>query len=222
MLEVVVAIVILVTAMSIAFEVFSATVRGWKRGMEVADGIKHGDFALTELVSALNSTIYFMNPRKAYAFRVEKGTSDGLPADTISFVTASGAFMPPQSPFASGPHRLTLFIDVDENGDSALYALSMPAVADPEQMEEDYPSDPLLVSRSVSGLEILFWDKRAEEWTEEWELDNSIPERILVELYVTSADEEEEPIRFSRMLDIPVFPAVSARLSSPSSPPNKK
>ena len=222
MLEVMVAIVILVTAMSIAFEVFSATVRGWKRGMEVADGIKHGDFAMNQLVAALNSTIYFMNPRRAYAFTVEKDTLAGLPADSISFVTASGAFMPPESPYAKGPHRITLFIDFDEYNNPALYALAMPAVANPDDMEEDYPSDPLLISRSIGGMEIFFWDKNAEDWIDEWEQANSVPERILVDVYVTSADEEEEPIRFSRVLEIPVSPSVKERLRSPVSTQNNR
>jgi hypothetical protein len=222
MLEVLVAIVILVVAMSIAFEVFSATVRGWKRGMEVADGIKHGDFAMTQLVAALNSTVFFTNARKVYAFRVEKDVIDGLPADTISFVTASGAFMPPQSPYAKGPHRLTLFIDFDEEGNPALFALPLPAVADPEEIEEDYQLEPILVSRAISGLEIFFWDKQNEDWTDEWEAENSVPERILIDVYVTSADEEEEPILFSRSLDIPVFLSVKERLRSPASTQNNQ
>ncbi len=218
LLEVMVAIVILVVVMSIAFEVFSATLRGWKRGTEVADGIKHGDFAMNELVSALDSTIYFFNPRKVYAFLVEKDSTLGIPSDRISFVTASSAFMPPYSPYEKGPHRLKLFIDIDDTDAPALYALPMPAVADPETFEEDYTTEPILVSRSISGLEILFWDKNAEEWTEEWEADNSIPERIQVTLYVTSADPTEEPILFTRVIEIPVFNSVAERLRSPASP----
>lgn len=217
LLEMLVAIVVLVAAMSIAFEVFNATIRGWKRGTEVAEGIKHGDFAMSQLTAALNSTIYFNNTRKVYAFLVEKDDLQGLPADTISFVTASGAFMPFDSPYANGPHRLKLFIDVDENGDPALFALPMPAIADPEDFEDEYATEPLLVSRSVSGLQIFFWDDDNEEWIEEWEPENSIPERILIDLYVSSADEDEEPMVFSRAIEIPVYESVKERLKSPAS-----
>ncbi len=216
MLEVMVAIVILVIAMSIAFEVFSATIRGWKRGTEVADGIKHGDFAMSQLVSALDSTIYFFNARKVYAFTVEKDSTYGLPSDTLSFVTASSSFMPVDSPYAKGPHRLKLFIDPDDDGDPALFALPMPAIANPNDFEDEYAVDPILISRSISGLEIQFWDKDQETWTEEWESDNSVPERILIDLYVTSPDEDEEPIRFTRVIEIPVFESVAERLKSPA------
>ena len=57
LLEILVAMVILTVAMSIAYSAFSGTIRGWKRGIEVIDGIKHGDFAMTQLVAALNRTI---------------------------------------------------------------------------------------------------------------------------------------------------------------------
>ena len=217
LLELLVAMVILVIAMSIAFEAFSGTIRGWKRGMEVMEGIQHGDFAITQLVSALDSTIYFYNDRKTYAFLFEKKNQSGLPADTISFVTASGAFMPPDSPFASGPHRLDLFIDDADDGEPALFAKAMPAVANTEEMEEKYDAEAHLVSRAVRGLEIMVWDKDAEDWTEEWEKENSVPERILIAIYVESNDPAEEPIVFDRVIEIPVAASLASKLTGPTS-----
>ncbi len=215
LLELMVAMIILTIAMSIAFQAFSGTIRGWKRGSEVIDGLKHGEFAMTQLVSALNSTIYFTNPRKTYAFEFEKGSSSGLPADMISFVTCSGSFMPSDSPFADGPHRLRLFID-DDGGNPALFAIPMPATANMEEMEEEYDNEPLLVSRAIQGLEILFWDKDNEDWTEEWEEENSIPERIMLTLFAASAEEDEEPIAFTRVIEIPVHQSLKDKLTTPS------
>ncbi len=209
--------VILTIAMSIAFQAFTGTVRGWKRGTEVIDGIKHGDFAITQLVASLRSTIYFNNPRKTYAFIIDKGTSGGLPADLISFVTASSAFMPSDSPFAVGPHRVELFIDDDDRGNPALFARPMPAVPIDEDLEDEYDSEPILVSRAIQGLEILIWDEENEDWTEEWEPENSIPERILIAVFVESEEEYEEPIEFTRVIEIPVALSVKDKLASPSS-----
>jgi prepilin-type N-terminal cleavage/methylation domain-containing protein len=215
LLELMVAMVILTIAMSIAFQAFSGTIRGWKRGTEVLDGIKHGDFAMGQLVAAVNSAIYFNNPRKTYAFKFEKNMSGGLPSDMISFVTASGAFMHPDSPFATGPHRIKLFID-DADGEPALFAITMPAIANDEEFEDEYDAEPILVSRAIQGLEILFWDKETEDWTEEWEPENSMPERILLTIFSASEDEKEEPIAFSRVLEIPVAKSVKDRLAGPS------
>lgn len=223
LLELIVAIVILVIAMSIAFEAFTGTIRGWKRGTEVADGIKHGDFAMTQLTSALNSMLYFNNPRKTYAFKLEKDTAaTGLPGDIISFVTVNGAFMPADSPYAEGPHRIKLFVDGDEYGNSALYALAMPAISDEEEFEDEFGAEPALVSRQVGGLEVMIWDKQNETWTDEWEKNNAVPERIEISLYISSTDESEEPIVFRRVLEIPVFDSMKDRLSNPSKSKGKQ
>lgn len=215
LLELLVAMVILVTAMAIAFQSFSGTIRGWKRGMEVIDGIKHGDFAMNQLAAAINSTIYFSNPRKTYAFTFEKESSAGLPADSISMVTSSGAFLPHNSPFVDGPHRLNIFIDT-EDGNQALFITATPAVANDEEAEEEYAADPILVSTAVQGLEILVWDAENEDWTEEWEKENSVPERIRLAVYVASDDEDEEPIKFERVIEIPVALSVKENLKGPS------
>lgn len=217
LLELMAAMVILTIAMSVAFQAFSGTLRAWRRGTEVIDGIKHGDFAMTQLAAALNSSIFFNNSRKSYAFLMEKGTVEGLPADTISFVTASSAFMPEYSPLKYGPHRIELFIDHDEESNPALFSIAFPAIADMEEGEDEYDSEPHLVSRAVQGIEILLWDEENEDWTEdEWDKANSIPERVKLTIFVASDEEDEEPILFSRVIDIPVAQSISAKLTSPT------
>ena len=217
LLELMAAMVIMTIAMSVAFEAFSGTIRGWRRGTEVVEGIKHGEFAMNQLAAALNSTIYFNNPRKSYAFKMERGTVNSLPADTISFVTASGAFMPEGSPLQHGPHRLELFIDDDEEGNPALFAIAFPAVANAEDAADEYDAEPYLVSRAVQGLEVLFYDKAAEEWSDiEWTKDNAIPSMVKLTVFVASEEEDEEPIAFSRVLEIPVARSVKAKLTGPT------
>ena len=216
-----VAMVLLTIAMAITFQAFSGTMRAWKRGTEVIDGMKHGDFSMNQLANTLNSMVYFNNARKAYAFEIEKKNRSGLPADTISFVTSSSAFMPPDSPFFRGPHRIELFIEDDRRGDPALFARAMPAIANNEEFEDEYNADPILASRAVQGLEVLFWDDEQEEWTEEWTEENAVPERIAVTIFVVSEDENEEPIEFTRVIEIPVALSVKARLKGPSRQPRR-
>ena len=216
MLEVIVAIVIMLIAMSIIFESFSAAIRGWKRGTEVLDGVTHGEFAMNHLTAVLNSTIYFNNPRKSYAFTFEKSTTAGLPSDTISFVTASSAMMPENSPLKNGPHRIKLYIDIDDDGNPALFSMAVPAMANFEDFEAEYAIEPHLVSRTIQGLEIMLYNAETEDWTSEWEEDNSVPERVMIMVYVPSDNEDEEPIVFTRVLEIPVAESVLLHLSGPS------
>ncbi len=215
LLELMVAIVIMVIAMAIAFQAFGGIVRAWKRGTEVANGLKHGDYTIHQLVVALDSTIYFSNSQKTYAFTVEKDSMGGYPADHLSFVTASSAFIPANSFYIRGPHRINLFINTDDRGDPALFILPMPAIANPEDFEEDFDADPILVSRRVCGLEILFWDAENEDWTDEWEQENAVPERIQVTVYVAADDENEDPMPFTRVIDIPVYDSMKLRLTGP-------
>jgi hypothetical protein len=123
--------------------------------------------------------------------------------------------MPAGSPFEHGPHRLKLFID-NEDGSPALFASALPAIANAEDEESEYNEEPMLVSRAVQGLEILIYDEELEDWTEEWEKENAVPERILIKVYVASEDEKEAPIVFTRMLDIPVAKSVQEKLASPT------
>jgi prepilin-type N-terminal cleavage/methylation domain-containing protein len=223
LLELMAAMVILTIAMAIAFEAFSGTIRGWKRGSEVVEGIKHGDFAMTQLATALNSTIFFTSPRKNYAFKMERGTVSGLPADSISFVTASSAFMPEGSPLRHGPHRIELYIDDDEEGNPALFSLAFPAIADIEEAEDEYDAEPHLISRAVQGMEVLLYNKELEDWSDdEWEKGNSIPDMVKLTLFVASEEEDEEPIEFSRVIEIPVAASVSAKLTGPTQQKKKK
>lgn len=220
LLELIVAMVILVVVMSLVFKAFTGTIHGWKRGTEVIDGIKHGDFAMHQLAAALNSTIYFYNERKSYAFTFEKGSHNGLPADTISFVTASGAFMPQNSPLRNGPHRIKIYIDTDDDGEPALFSLAVPALVDLEDSDSfnaDFDTEPYLISRTIQGLEIMVYNEKDEFWTVEWEKKNSVPERIKITVYVPSDDDDEEPIVFTRVLDIPVAKSVKDKLTGPSS-----
>ena len=216
LLELIVAITILTVAMSIAFQAFSSTLRGWKRGNEVIESIHHGDFAMRQCASALNSMIYFQDARKRYAFRFEKELSSSLPADWISFVTASPYFLHPNDPLAEGPHRLQLYIQDDEYGNPALHSISMPALSDEEEFIDEYDPEPYLITRSVQGFEILIYDFESEEWTDEWDLDNRIPKRLLISFFVISEDETEEPVVYTRVFNIPAAESIDQPLSSPT------
>lgn len=217
LLEVILATSILVIVLSIVTATLFATVRGWRQGSRMLDAIKHGDFAMNQLTAALNSTVYFNNPRKSYAFTFEKETHQGLPADAISFVTAHRAFLPEHSPLKDGPHRIQLYIDDDEDGRPGLFVQAVPALAGFEEYEDAYEIESHLVSRSVQGLEISLYDKENEEWTTEWENENSVPERIMITVYISSDAADEDPIIFSRILDIPVAESIALGLKGPSS-----
>jgi prepilin-type N-terminal cleavage/methylation domain-containing protein len=216
LLELIVAMVILTMTMALSFQAFSGTIRGWKRGTRVMENIKHGQFAMLQLANALNSTVYFNNPRQSYGFIFEKngGNSADYPADIISFVTASSAFVPYGHPLTRGPHRLKLYIDKSDNGEDALFAEIRPIVAD----EDKYKADPILVTTGIQGIECTFYDEEQDSWTDEWTHKNSIPKRIKVALYAPPNKDEkaDDGVVFTRIFEIPVAASVPAQLKGPS------
>jgi len=216
LLELIVAIVIFSIIIAIVSQTFNAVIHGWQRGTEILEDVQHGEYAINKLSQALDSTLYFYNPRKRYAFLFEKKNSGDLPTDSLSFVTVSPAFMPRNSPLRNGPHRIKIYIDDDENGEPALFSKAVPALVDMDDKNKGNDPEPYLVSRAIQGLEILVYNEKTEEWEDTWEKKNSVPERIKVSLFVPSINEEEKPVVFTRVIDIPVAKSVKIRLKNPT------
>lgn len=212
LLELMVAIVILVIAMSIAYQALSGTVRAWRRGSEVVESMQHGNYAMTHLSAALRSAVYFNDPKKSYGFTLEKNGGT-YPSDKISWVTVSPAFIPMDSPFRHGAHRLTVFIDQTENGDDALFASARPHLADEDDYEEE---EPWLVTAGIQGIECRIYNEEEEEWEEEWTTSNSVPERIELSIFSAPENDEDEPVVFKRILEIPVAESVEERIANPT------
>ena len=96
MLELLIALTILITAVAIIWSTFSSTLRAWRRGGELLDELHNGDFIMEQLVLALRSTAFFETAPHLYGFRLED--RGGLYAeDMMSWATTSAAFIPVDS-----------------------------------------------------------------------------------------------------------------------------
>lgn len=205
LLEMLVAMTILVTAFVIIWSTFSSTLTAWKRGTDVLSEIHHGDFVMDQLVSALRSTAFFATSPHLYDFKHEKGSSGGYPADTISWVTASSAFMPMDSPYADSLHRIVFTIDAAPGGDSAVSIRAFSHLSN----EEDARPDPWFISSQVKGFRMRAYDVEDRAWLDRWEETNAIPSLVEITLYMDPVEEYGPPIRLLRAVEIPVAPAVT-------------
>ena len=216
LLEVIVALTILIISFGIAFQAFNSTLQSWKRGNEVLEGFQNGDYTMRQFSSKINSLIYFKDERKRYAFRFEKNNIGNLPVDWISFVSSSSYFLHPYDNLGNSPHRIQLFIQEDEYGELGLHSISMPALSDENDYIEKYNPTPYLINRHIKGMEIKIYDFDAEEWTDSWEYENSIPERIMITFYVITDNDNQEEISYSRVFNIPVAESIKQPLTSPT------
>lgn len=204
LLELLVTLAILVMAMSVIIGSFSVTLRGWNRSQELLEGLHHGDFVMEQLVSALRSTAFIHHTPEKYGFWLDDNGGK-YPKDTISWVTSGTAFMLPNSPLANGLHRLELSIENNEDGESAVAVRAYPYLAE----EEDFDSETWFVSSVVKGLDCRAYDEETEAWGDDWEDTNAVPRLVEVTLFLDPIEEFGQPIKFSRVVEIPVA-AVAA------------
>jgi len=208
LLEVMIAVVILAIAMTVAFQTFSAVTHAWTGARSVMDKMHHGDFALGQLSSALRSMAFFKeNAPEKYAFRIENNSA-GEGEHTISWVTASSAFIPPgEDAYSHGLHRIEVGGGTDEDGVDGLVVTVWPYLADEDKVEKKS----WFVSENIKGLSCKVYDANEgeERWKDTWEYSNAIPGLIEITLYAAPEKEYGDPIEFRQIIEIPLGPPVT-------------
>jgi len=211
LMELLIALTIMAGAMTVIIASFVATMKGWQKGGQLLEELHHGDFVMEQLVSALRSIAFFNRDGagKNYGFRMEDESRGRYPTDFISFVCSGTAFIPADSPFANGLHRIEITIDDNDDGDPAVSVRAIPHLTDPE----DWKEDPWFVSTEVKGLNVRFYEIDEERWEDEWEDTNAIPSLVEVTLFMDPLEESGTPYEISRFVEIPVARAVTQAIS---------
>jgi prepilin-type N-terminal cleavage/methylation domain-containing protein len=199
LLEMLIAISILSMIFATCHLAFSGSINAWRRGSEYLDRQHHSDFAFERISAALRSASFMQNDELDYGLYHTDNELDGQPADELSWITASPAFV--RTPYSLAPHRLLLTITSEIENTPALAAKAYFPFDQEEQIElTEYRT----VSRSLIGFNCRFYNTLDEEWVDEWTTSNSIPSEIEITLYTPPIDENDEPVTFTRILNIPV------------------
>lgn len=206
--ELLVALGILVAAFAIIFTIFVTTLSAWRRGSDALAGMHHGDFVMDQLVQSLRSAAFFESVPEFYEFRLDKRHAGGRPADLISWVTSSSAFMPLDSPYSEGLRRIVVTV---ERAPRAGYGVAIRAL--PHLSEDDMEDpDAWFVSTRVTGLRCRVFDDELGQWQDGWDETNAIPSLVEITLYIESDTPYEPPTRLQRAIEIPIAPAVTNRV----------
>lgn len=211
LLEVMIAIVILVIAMTIAWQTFSSVTRAWTNARKLMDNTHHGDFVMTQLASALRSMAFFDSLPEKYGFRMEDNSSGEYGEHSISWVTASSAFVPRGEFAEHGLHRIEVGAGKDEEGNEGLLVTVWSHLAD----EEDIEKKSWVVSENIKGLTCHVYNQEEEDWDTEWEDTNSIPGLIHITLYADPMEKYGDPIEYHQLIEIPLGPQVTNEVDSP-------
>ena len=206
LLEVLISMVILSIAMTVAWQTFSTSTRAWTGGREMLDKVHHGDFVLGQLASSLRSMASFESKPEKYSFRMENNRV-GYGEHTISWVTGSSAFIPPGEAIAHGLHRIEVGGGEDEDGTEGLVVTVWPYLADEEKVEKKS----WFVSENIKGLSCKVYDtKEGEEgWKDKWEYSNAIPGLIEITLYAEPVKKHDRPVEFRQLIEIPLGKPVT-------------
>lgn len=210
LLEVLVAMVILSIALTVAWQTFSTATRAWTGGRELMDKIHHGDFVLTRLAASLRSMAFFKTAPDRYAFLVENNPG-AYGEHTISWVTGGDAFLPPGESLRHGLRRIAVGAGTDDDGNEGLVVSVWPYLADEE--EADVKS--WFISENIKGLRCRVYDTNpdSEGWTDRWEYTNAIPGLIEITLFSEPVRDGGEPVEFRQMIEIPLGPKVTNLVS---------
>lgn len=203
LVELLVALAVTAIAFTIVWQSFAAITRAWRRGGEVVDQVRHGDFVIDQLVSALRSAAYFPLRPDRYGFWLEnRGTRD-----QASWVTSGTAFIPPDSTLAMGLRRIMVSIEPNDEGDDAFTVRAFPHLS--EEFEKD-KADAWPISPRIKGLDIRVWNPEDERWDDEWEDTNKIPGLIEVTLLMEPLSRYEPPMKIARLVQIPLGPVTTS------------
>lgn len=200
LLEVLVALTIMAVAFAVAYGSIFTALKAWRRGTELVDGMRHGDFVLDHLESALRSAFYVEGEGERYGLRFKNRMAD-YPADELSWVTLHPAFTTPKSVLKRGAHRIVVTID-NFDGKDAFAARCQSHFLE----RGDLPDEPenKRVSPLIVGLDCRFYDEEDDKWLDEWENTNTIPHLLEISLYKKPLEKGGDPVLQRRLVELPL------------------
>lgn len=208
LVEIMVAMLILVTAMTLVGSTFNMTISAWRKGTSLSDSLHRGDFLMEQIVSALRSTAW-LSEDGSCGFRMEVSGSDTQPEDIISWVASGTSLIPIDSELGSGLHRIEMGVNLADANGLAVRSFSHLL---PEEDWEDIEWE--LIDPEVEGFRCRFYDYEEEEWADEWEHTNVVPKLVEIALFMSPLEGDDEPMVMQRLIEIPLG------LENPQDPPS--
>ncbi len=205
LLELLIALVILAMCFTVIWRTFAATMNGWTRGNQFLEQLHHGDFVIEQVVSALRSSAYYASKPSAYGFWLDS-RGGSLPRDKVSWVTSSTAFVGPRSPLANQLHRIQVTVESSASGKEGFHVTAWPPLADPDE----YKPEEWTTTTKVKGFECEVYNWDTESWEGRWEDTNKIPSLVRVTVYLEPLEKFGEPIKLSRLVEIPIAGVTNA------------
>ncbi len=196
LIELLVALAIFSLVAAMAAGTFWSVLKAWTRGGEMLEQLHYGEFAMEQLVTAMRGAAWFPSKPEAFGFWLEDN------GGKASWVTSGRAFLPPDSPWQNGLHRLSVTVD-SVDGEKGLVVKAWPHVGD-EDAERD--AEAWLVCPEVEELSCEWYDFEGDDWSQDWEETNSLPKLVRVTLKMKKRKQFDESLELQRLVELEVAP----------------
>lgn len=197
LLELLLAVTVLGLIITSVYRTWSTSLNGWRRATAVSDESQRERVVMDVLAELTKSAVYFTSTRDLYQFRGTAVATSG--SNTVSFVTASDALLPPGETTVAGFRRVTIALHRDENRQTYLGVESAPAL----QSEDAEAPVVRVVSTEVTGFAARYRNPRDGTWADEWSDGNSVPNAVEYTVAFGGADGVAAPITITRAIDLP-------------------
>jgi prepilin-type N-terminal cleavage/methylation domain-containing protein len=212
LIELLLALTLTAAALVVAFSTFHSISKAWQRGQAMSDGLNRGDYVMDQLHRGLRSAFYppVKTRRMDYGFLLEDDGEGPEARDALSWVKTGDALLAADSSLAGGTHRVRVSVEKNEDGEWAIVSRAWPphvnkAFFDPGTLEA------LPLSRKIVGFDCRVSTNRGDsgwEWQDTWEgyATNVLPLAVELTLYLEPPGPGDEPVRLSRLVEIPLAP----------------
>jgi len=204
LLEILVAVAILSIVVAALYGTWSAALNGWRRGTDASEVFQRQRVVMEALKELTQSAVFFSASADLYTIIGAKNPGLG---DSVTFVTASDAFLPPSEATDAGMRRVTISLEQDQYRRTYLAIVNQPALRPDDQSAE--PPQAHVISMDVSGFYVRYRDPRSGDWDETWEEAALPPSAIEYTVVFGQQGGRLPPVVVTRAVDIPVAAFIS-------------
>lgn len=208
LIELLLSLAIFTLVMAMAGGAFWGILQSWRRGGEMLEQLHYGEYVMEQMVSALRSAAWFPSKPEAFGFLLDDngGTSEAA-ANEITWTTSGTAFLPTDSPYRNGLHRLS--VTVEGSGE----ARGLMVRAWPHLVEEVDPNqvEAYKITQEVRGFSCEWYDFEGEDWSQEWEETNSLPKLVRITLNMKPRENQKERFQLQRIVELEVAPELPGK-----------
>lgn len=195
-IEIMTAMVIFCLIVAAIFQCYTAIIHGSTAGSRAAIAAQRSRVALGALQEALGATRSFVADSQLYTFDAENGTEP-----YISFVSRLSPSFPRSGRFRGfdpdtglvtdyDVRRVTFAVESGPDWGKRLVLRQNPVLMDMDEDEQNYP---VVLANDVRKFEMEFWDKKKNDWLDEWTETNQLPQMVKFTVQFGGGDPNSAP-----------------------------